>query len=312
MKSTLGIHHITAIVGHPQENVDFYAGILGMRFVKQTVNFDDPGTYHFYFGNDKGEPGTIITFFPWANSRAGQHGGGQAEITMYAIPVGSMSFWKQRLADFSVNYIEVVRFGTTYLRFIDPHGLVLELAEDARGASSQWSFNGVTPEVAIKGFIGAYLQSTDAQSTIDVLENVLGLRYVAQEKGVRRYTTDANFGHTVDIEVDSRAIGQMGVGTVHHVAFRSISSVDQLEWRQLVQDAGLQVTPVQDRNYFTSIYFREPGHILFEIATDQPGFTVDEPLDRLGSTLKLPRQYEQYRGIIEKKVLPFTIREVSK
>ena len=166
-KKTMGIHHITAIVGHPQENVDFYAGVLGLRLVKQTVNFDDPGTYHLYFGNEAGKPGTIITFFPWAGARQGIIGDGQVGITSYVVPKGAMKFWENRLEKFDVSYTKMTRFGEQYLEFDDPHGLHIELVEREEGELNNWSFGEVTPEVAIKGFGGAVLLSAHPQKLLN-------------------------------------------------------------------------------------------------------------------------------------------------
>lgn len=209
-KQTMGIHHITAIVGHPQENMDFYAGVLGLRLVKQTVNFDDPGTYHFYFGNDGGKPGTIITFFPWADAYQGKIGGGQVGVTSYVIPVGAMAFWRERLTAFKVAYTEMERFGEQYLEFDDPHGLHLELVEREAGERNEWTFSGVTPEVAIKGFGGATLLSTHPEQTAELLEKVMGLTFVGQEGDVARYRSAADLGNVVELKVTAVPRGEMG------------------------------------------------------------------------------------------------------
>src|SRR3954451_7898718 len=191
MKKTLGIHHITAIVGHPQENVDFYAGVLGLRLVKQTVNFDDPGTYHLYFGNEGGKPGTIITFFPWAGARQGIIGDGQVGVTSYVVPKGSFVFWEQRLGKFQIPFTKIERFGEQYLEFDDPHGLHLELVEREEGEINPWIFGGVTQEVAIKGFGGATLLSTQPNKTAELLEKVMGLELVGKEGDLTRYRSTA-------------------------------------------------------------------------------------------------------------------------
>ncbi|WP_342549267.1 ring-cleaving dioxygenase [Paenibacillus sp. FSL P2-0089] len=310
-KQTMGIHHITAIVGHPQENMDFYAGVLGLRLVKQTVNFDDPGTYHFYFGNDGGKPGTIITFFPWADAYQGKIGGGQVGVTSYVIPVGAMAFWRERLTAFKVAYTEMERFGEHYLEFDDPHGLHLELVEREAGERNEWTFSGVTPEVAIKGFGGATLLSTQPEQTAELLEKVMGLTFVGQEGDVARYRSAADLGNVVELKVTAVPRGEMGVGTVHHIAWRAKDDQDQLEWQEVVHDNGYGVTPVQDRNYFNAIYFREHGEILFEIATDPPGFAHDETPETMGTSLMLPEQYEPHRAQIEQVLLPVTVRELD-
>lgn len=310
-KRTMGIHHITAIVGHPQENVDFYAGVLGLRLVKQTVNFDDPGTYHFYFGNEGGEPGTIITFFPWPKAYPGAIGGGQVGITTYVIPVGAMEFWEKRLAKFNVSFKSVVRFGEKYLQFEDPHELRLELVEREEGKTNTWSFSGVTPEVAIKGFGGAVLLSTDPAKTESALQDVMGLEKVAEEGEYIRFRSTADIGNIIDLKQTAVPRGRMGVGTVHHIAWRAKDDEDQLEWQKFVRDKGYHVTPVQDRNYFNAIYFREYGEILFEIATDPPGFAHDESYETMGQKFMLPPQYEPHRKTIEEIVLPFEVRELD-
>ncbi|CAM3787977.1 MULTISPECIES: ring-cleaving dioxygenase [Paenibacillus] len=310
MKTT-GIHHITAIVGHPQENVDFYAGVLGLRLVKQTVNFDDPGTYHFYFGNEGGKPGTIITFFPWPDAYKGKIGSGQVGVTSYAIPKGAMSFWQNRLRKYDVSFAMSERFGETYLQFDDPHGLHLELVEREEGELNTWNFGGVTSDVAIKGFGGATLFSMRPERTAELLEHVMGLEYVGQEGELARYRSSADIGNTIDLRLSRAGYGQLGVGTVHHIAWRAKDDEEQLRWQQYIADQGYQVTPVQDRNYFNAIYFREHGSILFEIATDPPGFAHDESHESMGKELKLPSQYEPHRSEIEKVLLPFEVRELE-
>lgn len=310
-KRTSGIHHITAIVGHPQENVDFYAGVLGLRMVKQTINFNDPGTYHFYFGNDGGKPGTIITFFPWANAYQGQVGGGQVGVTTYIIPVGAMPFWKERLAEFKVPFKEMVRFSEQVLEFDDPHGLHLEMVEREEGELNTWTFGGVTSDVAIKGFGGATLLSTQPEKTAELLEKVMGLELVGREDDIARYRSTADIGNVIDLKISAVQCGEMGVGTVHHIAWRAEDDEDQIDWQQYVHNNGYGVTSVQDRNYFNAIYFREHGEILFEIATDPPGFAHDETPETMGSHLMLPPQYETHRAKLTQGLLPFTVRELD-
>ncbi len=310
-KQTLGIHHITAIVGHPQENVDFYAGVLGLRLVKKTINFDDPGTYHLYLGNEGGKPGTIITFFPWAGARQGVIGGGQVGVTSYVIPKGSMCFWENRLEKFHISYTKVERFGEQYLKFDDPHGLHLEMVEREEGDINQWTFGEVTPEVAIKGFGGATLLSTQPTKTAELLEKVMGLEFVGQEGDMARYRSSAEIGNVIDLKLTTAGRGQMGVGTVHHIAWRATNDEDQLAWQKYVKANGYGVTAVRDRNYFNAIYFREHGEILFEIATDPPGFAHDESFATMGENLMLPEQYEPHREQIEKALLPIEVRELD-
>ncbi|MGM7721381.1 ring-cleaving dioxygenase [Metabacillus sp. Hm71] len=310
-KKTMGIHHITAIVGHPQENVDFYAGVLGLRLVKQTVNFDDPGTYHLYFGNEGGKPGTIITFFPWAGARQGTIGDGQVGVTSYVVPKGAMEFWKKRLESFHIPFTEMERFGEGYLEFDDPHGLHLEIVEREVGEGNPWTFGGVTPEVAIKGFGGATLLSTQPEKTAELLENIMGLELIGKAGDFARYRSLADIGNIIDLKLTPIGRGTMGVGTVHHIAWRAKDNQDQLEWQKYIEENGYGVTPVKDRNYFNAIYFRERGEILFEIATDPPGFAHDESEATMGEKLMLPEQYEQFRGQIEQSLLPFEVRELN-
>lgn len=311
MKKTEGIHHITAIVGHPQENVDFYAGILGLRLVKQTVNFDDPGTYHLYFGDDGGKPGTIITFFPWANAYQGKIGGGQVGVTTYAVPAGSMTFWEERLNHFKISTTKTTRFGETYLQFEDVHGLNLELVEREAGETNNWTFGDVTPEVAIKGFGGAVLYSVNPEMTMKTVEQVMGLEKVGEEGDFVRFQSTGEIGNVVDVVRTPVERGRMGVGTVHHIAWRAKDDQDQLDWQQHVGQNGYGVTDVRDRNYFNAIYFREHGEILFEIATDPPGFAHDESYETMGEALKLPEQYEKHRERLTQGLIPFEVRELE-
>lgn len=311
IKKTMGIHHITAIVGHPQENVDFYAAILGLRLVKQTVNFDDPETYHLYFGNQGGQPGTIITFFPWPDAYQGVIGDGQVGVTSYVIPKGAMEFWEKRLEKFNVPFTKMERFGERYLEFDDPHGLHLEIVEREEGENNTWTFGEVTPEVAIKGFGGATLLSAQPNKTAELLENVLGLERIGTQGDFIRFRSVAEIGNIIDLKLTPIGRGKMGIGTVHHIAWRAKDDQDQLDWKKYIESNGYGVTPVQDRNYFNAIYFREYGEILFEIATDPPGFAHDEPLATMGGKLMLPAQYEPYRGQIERGLLPFEVRELD-
>ncbi len=311
MKKTAGIHHITAIVGHPQENVDFYAGILGLRLIKKTVNFDDPGTYHLYFGDDGGKPGTIITFFPWAGATQGKIGGGQVGVTTYAIPVGTLSYWENRLAKFEIPFEKTNRFGETYLEFEDYHGLQLELVERAEGPLNNWTFGEVTPEVAIKGFGGAVLYSTDPASTIETLQETMGLEKVAEEDGLVRLQAYGDIGNIIDVKQSTVALGSLGVGTVHHIAWRAKDEADHVDWQDHVYKKGYGVTEIKDRNYFNAVYFREYGGILFEIATDTPGFAHDESYETMGQELKLPAQYESAREKLTDSLIPIEVKELD-
>ena len=296
-KRTSGIHHISAIVGHPQENADFYSGVLGLRLVKKTVNFDDPGTYHLYFGNETGDPGTIITFFPWPRARQGRIGGGQVGITSYIVPRGSLNNWQERLDDYGIAWAWSERFGETYLRFHDFHGLKLELVERDVAESEG---GGTLPEdISIRGFAGAILYSTSPEDTGATLEETMGLTRIGKEGDMIRYKADGAMGNIIDLKATALPLGKMGVGTVHHIAWRAEDDPDQLEWKNWVEANDFRVTPVQDRNYFNAIYFREKGNVLFEIATDPPGFAIDESQEMLGSSLRLPPQFESQREKIE-------------
>ncbi|WP_422122006.1 ring-cleaving dioxygenase [Planococcus sp. X10-3] len=310
-KKITGIHHITAIVGDAQENVDFYAGVLGLRMTKKTINFDDPGTYHLYFGNNEGEPGTIMTFFPWGNAYRGKIGDGQVGVTAFAVPPNSLEFWKERLEKFKVPYTEHERFNEKYVGFEDPHGLLLELVERADGKNSTWDFGDITEKTAIKGFAGALLFSANAEKTWELLESVMGLEKIGEEGNIIRFQSTADIGNIIEVMTERQGTGQMGVGTVHHIAYRAEDDADQLEWKEKIENWRLGVTPVQDRNYFNSIYFREYGDILFEIATDPPGFAIDEPLESLGQDLKLPQQYEPIRKRLTQELPKLQVRNLD-
>lgn len=311
MKKTAGIHHITAIVGHPQENVDFYAGVLGLRMVKKTVNFDDPGTYHLYFGTEGGKPGTIITFFPWTNAYQGKIGAGQVGVTSYIVPIGAMAFWEKRLTNFNIDFTKEVRFGETYLLFKDTHGLQLELVERDEGEPNSWEFGGITSEVAIKGFGGATLLSTRPAQTAKTLEEVMGLKKIGEEGDLLRFRSYGEIGNVIDIKVTPLDRGQMGVGTIHHIAWRAEDDQDHVEWQEYVRNQGYGVTEVKDRNYFNAIYFKEHGEILFEIATDPPGFAHDETAETMGTQLMLPEQYEERREQITNTLIPIEVRQLG-
>jgi len=308
MQQTAGIHHITSFVRDPQRNVDFYAGVLGLRLVKKTINFDAPEVYHLYFGNEMGSPGTAITFFPSPGSRIGRVGGGQVGYTIYAVPTGTFEFWEKRLAKFGVETERSERFGETYLRFKDPDGLQLEIVEREEGRASKWSFGGVPAEKAIKGFGGALLYSTAPERTMSVLQQVLGLKKIAEENGLIRFRAAGDIGNVIDINAEPMPWGAGGAGTVHHIAWRAKNDEDHRVWRERVERNGLHPTPIVDRQYFNALYFREAGGILFEVATDTPGFDNDEPFEALGEKLMLPEWYEKHRDAIESNLLPIEVR----
>lgn len=300
---TTGIHHVTAIASDPQRNLDFYAGTLGLRLVKRTVNFDDPSTYHFYYGDRTGLPGTLLTFFPWPGARGGRAGTGQAVRTSFSVPADSLDFWKERLGKEGVTTLsEHERFGQRSLRFADPDGLSLELVGDAAQESAAAASHEVIPDAAaIRRIHGNLLQLRGTDATASLLTDVLGLELTASDGPIQRFRPRGGEGGGVDLIRDGSATaGAMGAGTVHHVAWRAADSAHQARLRGEVLGFGLQVTPVVDRQYFRSIYFREPGGVLFEIATDDPGFLIDEPEETLGESLRLPPRYETQREQIER------------
>ena len=308
MSSLSGIHHVTAIASDPQRNLDFYAGVLGLRLVKRTVNFDDPQTYHFYFGDEVGTPGSIMTFFPWPGARRGRQGSGQVAVTSFAVLPGAIGFWIERLLRHNVAYEGPVRRGPGrdaehVLAFKDHDGLMLEIV-GSPGAESRpaWAgAPGIPLQHAIHGFHGVTLWVEDGDATERVLIDTLGFRALHEDGTTRRYTVgDGGPGAFVDVRTIGgfgRALG--GAGTVHHVAFALPDDDAQLAMRDRVLSAGLHPTPVIDRSYFHSVYFREPGGVLYELATAVPGFTIDESVARLGEALKLPPQYEPNRAEIE-------------
>lgn len=307
-QQTAGIHHITAFVSNAQANADFYAGILGLRLVKKTINFDAPEVYHLYFGNEVGSPGTAMTFFPFEGGRKGRVGGGQVGYTTFVVPQDALSFWEERLAKFSIPFERTERFGETYLQFKDYDGLQLEIVAREEGPDSKWSFGGVPAEKAIKGFGGAVLYSMAQDKTMHTLEHVLGLERIDEDQGLVRFRAHGDLGNLIDINAEDMARGNGGSGTVHHIAWRAKNIEDQERWRAFVAEQGFQVTPIVDRNYFTAIYFREEGEILFEIATDPPGFMRDEPYETLGEKLMLPEWYEPHRELIMKGLPPLEVR----
>lgn len=306
----IGLHHVTAIASDPQRNLDFYTQVLGLRFVKRTINFDDPGTYHFYFGDDVGAPGTILTFFPWPHANRGRTGSGEVIATGFSIPIGSCDFWKENLKNKGVSYTENGRFGSRVITLADPDGMILELVEnEEKQAARAPRYSGIESRHAIQGFYGVTLLERALESTQRIL-NVMGLQRVAEEGNVMRFAPKGEaFGRYIDVKLDPNApTGRMGTGSVHHIAFRNADDAAQTEWRQIISQY-LGVTPVQDRTYFHSIYFREPGGVLFEMATDNPGFLIDEPIEALGELLRIPTWYEPMRRAIEARLTPIELHK---
>lgn len=311
----MSIHHVTAIAGDPQRNLDFYAGVLGLRLVKLTVNFDDPGSYHLYFGDETGAPGSILTFFPWPDGQRGRQGTGQVGAISLAIPPASLGWWIERLVRHGIRYDGPARrFDEQVLAFADPDGLLLELVATPRVADvAPWPDGPVPAEHAVRGLHGVTVWEDGDQGSAEFLAGLMGLRRVGEEGNRLRFeSAAAGVGTVVDLRrVPGFWAGASGVGTVHHVAFRAPSDEAQLEHRARLVAAGVAVTPVVDRQYFHSVYFREPGGVLFEVATDPPGFTLDEPAAELGTSLKLPPMYEAMRDRIERTLPPVRLPHAS-
>ena len=307
-----GIHHITAIAADPQRNLDFYTQVMGMRLVKLTVNFDDPGTYHFYFGNETGTPGSILTFFPWPGAESGRIGAGQVVAVAFAVSIGSLAFWKARLRDHGVDLSpEQQRFGEQVLRFQDPDGLWLELVETGQRDPGMARQRGpVTAPYTLSGFHSATLSELNHDHTTRLVSH-MGFAEAGRESDRFRYRASGPAAAILDVLEEPKArFGRLGAGTVHHIAFRAATDEQQVVWRRDLMGLGYHVTPVIDRMYFHSIYFREPGGVLFEIATDPPGFAIDESPEHLGERLTLPAWLEPDRRDVERR-LPALTRQPS-
>ena len=297
-----GLHHVTTLASDTQRNVDYYTTILGLRLVKKTVNFDAPDVYHLYYGNETGSPGTILTFFPYGTLPRGRKGVGQLTYTAFATPVLSLSFWLDRLHERAIQYAgPYKRFDEKYIRFEDFDGMGIELVFTNNDSRPGWSNGHIPAEFAIRGFHTVTLNELNPDRTVRLLTETMQHTLVGEEEGRFRFQAGAggsgNFVDVLHAPSDVRAL--QGAGSVHHVAFSTDTDETQLIIQHQLVELGYAVTPVQDRNYFNSIYFREPGGILFEVATNPPGFTVDEPVSELGTALKLPSQYESRRAKIE-------------
>ena len=299
----MGIHHVTAIAGDPQINLEFYRGLLGLRLVKKTVNFDDPGTYHLYYGDETGQPGTILTFFPWPGAPQGQRGTGQITVTSFSVPEDSLGYWIDRFKSLGVQFERPrPRFDEEFVTFYDPDGLKLELVAHAGELRSYpWQDSPVNEEHAIGGIHSVTLSEADLEPTSRLLAETLNFPLLGQEGGRFRFKAgEGPTGGIVDVlSLPGEKPGRIAVGTVHHIAWRVGNFEEQQVWRQRIAESGTHVTRVLDRNYFRSIYFNEPGGTLFEIATDPPGFTFDEEVDKLGSHLMLPKWLEARRTELE-------------
>jgi catechol 2,3-dioxygenase-like lactoylglutathione lyase family enzyme len=310
-KSIHGLHHVTAITADAQKNIDFYCGVLGLRLVKLTVNFDDPGSYHLYYGDELGRPGTILTFFAWAGAYRGRIGPPQVTDTAFAVPSGAFDYWTKRLTEQGVKpQAAVDRFGERVLGFSDPDGMRLEIVsslDSAEPKGQPWLDGPIPVEHAIRGFRGVTISEEGYENTATLLTEVMGFKAIGSERNRFRYRagTGDGFASTVDLVcIPDAHHGGMGAGVVHHVAFRTKDDAQQEAWHKEIAGQGFNISPVMDRTYFHSIYYREPGGVLFEIATDNPGFTADEPAGQLGRKLMLPLWLEPNRAAIERAVPP--------
>lgn len=305
-----GIHHITALAGNPQSNVDFYTGILGLRLVKKTINFDAPDVYHFYFGDELGRPGTIFTTFPFTGARKGVKGTGELTYTAFSVPADSLEYWIERLRKFGIPVSDkLTRFGEELIRFEDHDSMGIELVANSEDDRSGWTYGQIPLDKSIRGFYGATLNLRSKELTEQLLTRHMDYHFIGQEGDRYRYGTEGKPGDILDIVVNANGNrGMQSAGTVHHIAFRTANHTIQLQVQEILMENGYQVTEVRDRNYFTSIYFREPGGVLFEVATDEPGFAIDEEEAHLGELIKLPEWAEPSREKIEKNLVPVTLK----
>lgn len=316
MNPIIGLHHVTAVARDPQRNVDFYRNVLGQRLVKRTVNFDSPDTYHFYFADETGSPGSVLTFFAWPNMRRGVRGNGETNAVAYNVPAGSLAFWQERLKQNGITTVPIeTRFGQKVLPFTDPDGMGVELVEVKDLPFVQHWEDGPIPQAyALRGFHSVTLWLDQVEPTSALLTQGMGYQAAGQEGSRYRFTSDVNaLGHIVDIvHRPGKMQAGFGVGSIHHIAFRVPGDDEQLQYQSALSEAGFRVSPVMDRSYFHSIYFREQGGVLFEIATDTPGFLIDEPRDSLGEALKLPAWYEVNRAEIEASLQPLSLTPFEK
>lgn len=309
----LGLHHVTATVGDAQADLDFSLDLLGLRLVKKTVNFDNHDVYHFYYGTERGLPGTIWTTFPYKGRgvRVGEKGAGQVVATSFSVPSASLDFWRSRFRGRQIQYRDVQsRFGEEALAVSDASGLAFEIVGAERDSRAPWTVPGIDPTAAIRGLHSVTMTVRSLGATRDLMTGLLGYRVVNETAGRTRFAAGGDApGHFIDVVVDPDAPGAInGLGTVHHVAMAISTDDEQKRLREELLSMGLRVTEVRDRCYFQSIYFREPGGVLFEVATIQPGFTADEDLASLGRGLKLPPWEEPHRASIEANLAPVVYR----
>lgn len=301
-----GLHHVTALADHAGKNLYFYTEILGLRFLKKTINYDDPRVYHLYYGNETGSAGTIMTFFPYAGMRKGRHGAGQMTETAFSVADSSIKFWIERLRQFGVNHTKPIkRFDEEFIYFEDVHGLGLELVFNNKDHRRAFNHGSIPVEHAIKGFYSLTLTETESEGTEQLLTDSLGYRFIGRHENRIRYATGNKQSELIDILVSPQAMkGLSGSGTIHHLAFATPDDESHVAIRERLLSKNIEVTPVVDRQYFHSIYFHEPGGVLFEVATIIPGFTVDEDLADLGTSLRLPAWMEPSRSQIERMLEP--------
>lgn len=305
-----GIHHISTIVGNPQENVDFYTSLLGLRLIKRAVNFDDAKTYHFYYGNKTGDEGTIITFFPWNNkAKLGKVGGGQVVSTTYAIPKGSTKFWTNRLNDFKVPYKVTERFNDKYITFKDKDNIVNELVESDLGIINEYEYNGVTSKDAIKGFFGATLYSKKPEETKSFFLDMFKATLVDEDNTYTRMQFENSIGKYIDIVKEPYPQGRLSIGTVHHIAF-TVPADDLIKYKKAIEDLGIFVSDIKNRDFFESIYFREPGGTVIELVKETEGFSENN-IDDQGLELYLPESFEDKREELENELTPIFVTPVK-
>ena len=305
-----GVHHVTCITGDAQKCVDFYVGVLGLRFVKKSINQDLPDTYHIYFGDYLGTPGTAMTFFGWPTWPRQRPGSGQVTTVAFQVPAGSVGFWRERPKKLGVDHDAASRFGADAIVLRDADGIELELVGDASDERwVPWPDGPVDERHAIRGFHSVALTVAEAAATVDLLTSTMGFRHGGTDgKRIRFETGDGGPHSVVDvIESPEGPVGEESIGTVHHVAWRTPDAESQLEWREKLLGAGRNVTPVIDRWYFKSIYYREPGGVLYEIATDGPGFAIDEKPEKLGTTLSLPPWFQVRREHLDETLPPIVV-----
>ncbi len=309
MIQTKGIHHVSSIVGHAQSNIDFNAGVLAQRLVKQTLNFDDKNGFHLYFGNHDGSTG-LTTTFPMLDSYKGQMGGGQVETMQYAVKPGQLKFWKERLERFGIPYEVLERFSQTIVRFQDPSGLNLELVASDKGKDNKWNFNGVSESEQITGIAAVTLLSRHPAKTLNLLTDILGYTLVDENDELYSLKITDDLGGQIYLSKANPKAGIVAVGSVHHVALRIAN--DEIEaWEKLLTEKGYRPTAIKNRKYFRSIYFRDKGGILIELATGGPGLLVDESPEDLGTTFLVPPSFAEIEDEIKEDVMPLFVREVD-